>query len=295
MTVPELSVVIASVNGLPYVEECLASLAQHAPDAEVIVADSTDEETRSRLRRHWPDVKLLVFDEPRTVPELRAAGIFAATARYVAVIEDHCVVTNGWARSIVDAHRRGQSVVGGPVRNAATRIRDWAAFLFEYSAHMEPSPGGATTDLTGMNVSYDERAIQAVGDLLRRGMWEGWLHGRLVGRGFVLYREPAAVIDHAKDFGIREFCSQRFHYARAHAAMRNPELGPAKRVLYALGSPLLVPLLSWRIARNVFRRRTHRRELLLALPLVVLYCAVTALGEAPGYVAGDRGSLLKVR
>lgn len=295
MSKPELSVVIASVNGLPYVEHCLASLAEHAPDAEVIVADSTDPETRRALAERWPNVKLLTFDGPRTVPELRASGIFAATAPYVAVIEDHCLITSGWARSLVRTHRMGASVVGGPVRNVALRIRDWAAFLFEYSAHMEPSDGGATRDLTGMNVSYDTRAISAIDDLLRQGKWEGWLHGRLLSRGYVLHLEPSAVIEHAKDFGIREFCSQRFHYARAHAAMRNADLGRARRALYAVASPLIGPLLMLRIARNVIRRRTRKREFLLALPLLAMYCAVTAIGEAPGYVLGDRGSLLKVR
>lgn len=295
MTRPDLSVVIASVNGLPYVDHCLASLARHAPDAEVIVADSTDEATRRAVAERWPNVKLLTFDAPRTVPELRAAGIFAATAPYVAVIEDHCLVTEEWARTLVAAHRRGVSVVGGPVRNVALRIRDWAAFLFEYSAHMEPSAGGLTDDLTGMNVSYDARAIGAIDDLLRQGKWEGWLHGRLVSRGFALQCEPDAVIEHAKDFGIREFCSQRFHYARAHAAMRNPELGPLRRVVYVLASPLIAPLLLARIARNVYQRRSRIREFVLALPLLLVYCTVTAVAEAPGYALGDGGSLLKVR
>jgi glycosyltransferase involved in cell wall biosynthesis len=295
MTTPELSVVIASVNGLPYVEHCLASLAEHAPKAEVIVADSTDAETRQVLADRWPSVKLLSFDRARTIPELRAEGIWAATSTYVAVIEDHCLVTDTWAPGLIHAHRRGKPVVGGPVRNVELRIRDWAAFLFEYSGYMEPLAGGARTDLTGMNVSYDSAAIAAIDDLLRQGKWEGWLHGRLVGRGFELYCAPEAVIEHAKDFGIREFCSQRFHYARAHAAMRNEELGHAKRVVYVLGSPLIAPLLLWRIGRNVFGRAAHRREFVLALPLLVLYCSVTAVGEALGYLFGDRGSLLKVR
>jgi hypothetical protein len=35
--------------------------------------------------------------------------------------------------------------------------------------------------------------------------------------------------------------------------MRVPELG-ARRFLYALGTPLLVPLLYWRMVQNVFSR-----------------------------------------
>lgn len=292
---PELSVVVASVNGLPYVAHCLESLADQCADAEVIVADATDEPTRDALRQRFPHVKLVVSRTARTVPELRAAGIFAATAPYVAVIEDHCVIRNGWAGAILAAHRAGRSVVGGPIRNAERRNRDWAAFLFEYSNYVEPLARGATRDLPGMNVSYDMRAVAVIADLLREGKWESWLHERLLARGFVLYREPDAVIEHAKDFGIREFASQRFHYARAYAAMRNASLGAVGRAVRAVGSPLLPPLLLARVARNVFTRRTHRREFLLALPLLALYCVTTAAGEAAGYVAGDGGSLLRVK
>ena len=56
----------------------------------MVVADWTDEQTRRRSHERWPDVKLLSFDEREDDPELRAAGIFAAPAPYVAVIEDHC-------------------------------------------------------------------------------------------------------------------------------------------------------------------------------------------------------------
>lgn len=295
MNEPELSVVVASVNGFPYLGACLDALERHCPEAEVIVADWTDEETRRRVREGWPAVTLLSFDEPMAVPELRAAGIFAARAPYVALIEDHCNVQAGWAERLLAAHRRGESVVGGSIRNAATeRIRDWAAFLCEYSGHMEPAPAGPVEDLPGMNVSYDRRALEAIDDLLREGRWESWLHPRLRERGFELYCDPAATLDHAKDFGFREFLSQRYHYSRSHAGMRNAALG-ARRVVYTLGSPLIVPLVYARIVRNVLRRQRHLRELALASPLILLYTAVWAGGEAVGYVFGGGRSLLRVR
>ena len=128
MSEQKLSVVVASVNGFPYVGHCLDALAERAPAAEVIVADSTDEETRRRLRDGWPAVTLLTFDEQQTIPELRAAGIFASTAPLVAVIEDHCRVTPEWAGAALRAQEQGHAVVGGPIRNIVTdRARDWAA------------------------------------------------------------------------------------------------------------------------------------------------------------------------
>lgn len=295
MSAPKLSVVVASVNGLPYLADCLEALETHAPDTEVVVADWTDETTRRLVSERFPQVKVLSFDQPMAVPELRAAGIFASKAPYVALIEDHCNVREGWAEGIVAAHEEGHSVVGGPIRNFPhRRIRDWAAFFCEYSRYMEPTPRGVVDDLPGMNVSYDRGALGAIDDLLHEGRWESWLHARLSERGFALWSEPRAVLDHAKDFGVREFLSQRYHYSRSYAGMRNRELG-RRRLLYAVGSPLIVPLMYARIATNVRARGRYGRELALATPLILLYMAVWAVGEAIGYAVGGGRSLLRVR
>ena len=128
-----------------------------------------------------------------------------------------------------------------------------------------------------MNVSYDRAALAAIDDLLRDGRWETWLHPRLRERGFELYCRPHMVVEHDKDFDLGEFLSQRYHYSRSYAGMRNSTLGP-KRLLYALGAPLLPPLLYCRIARNVFARRGYGRQFLLATPLVLAY-TVTGRSE----------------
>ncbi len=292
---PGLSVVIASVNGMPYLARCLEALAEHCPRAEVVVADCTDEPTRASVRETWPTVTLLSFDEPKTIPELRAAGVFAAQAPVVALIEDHCLVTAGWSDRLLAAQADGHGVAGGPIRNVVTdRIRDWAAFFCEYSAVMEPMPRGIVPGLPGMNVSYSRPALEAIDDLLREGRWEGWLHPRLQQRGFDLWCEPEAVVEHDKDFDLSEFLSQRYHYSRSYAGMRNPELG-RRRVLYALATPLLIPLLYARMARNVFSRRRWRGRFLVASPLILAYVTVWAFGEAIGYAFGGGRSLLKVR
>jgi hypothetical protein len=295
MTEPSLAVVVPCVNGFPYVERCLRALGEHAPAAEVVVADSTDEETRRRLREGWPGIRLLTPPAPTPVPLLRAAAMREAQATHVAVIEDHCIVTPEWAQRILAAHADGHDVVGGSVRNGATdRVRDWAAFFCEYTGHMEPAPGGVVDSLPGMNVSYSRAAVAAMGEFLDRGLWETWLHPYLRHAGFELWSDPELVILHVKDFGVGEFLAQRYHFARSYAGLRNPELG-WKRIAYCIGSPLLVPLVSYRITRNVFTRRRHRREFVLASPLVVLYATAWAWGEMVGYAAGGGRSLLRVR
>ncbi|MGI8593482.1 MAG: glycosyltransferase [Solirubrobacteraceae bacterium] len=291
---PQLSVVVASVNGFPYLGRCLDALAGNAPEAEAVVADWTDEETRARVRKGWPQVTLLSFDEPMAVPELRAAGIAAARAPYVAVIEDHCVVHRDWSRAIVAAHEAGYPVVGGPVRNAAGRLRDWAAFFVEYADFMEPLNAGEVPGLTGMNVSYDRHAIEAMQPLLDEGRWESWLHPHLASEGMRFRADPAIALDHIMRFDVSFFVSQRYHYARSHAGARNPELG-IKRIAYLGGSPLIVPLMYARTARAVLGKRRHRLRFFLTTPLILFYMTVWAWGEAVGYALGGGRSLLKVR
>ena len=87
-------------------------------------------------------------------------------------------------------------------------------------------------------------------DLLREGRWESWLHARLRERGFELFCEPDAVVEHEKDFGVGEFIAQRFHYARSYAGMRNPELGSAtRRLLLRLAAAYPAALLACRAQR----------------------------------------------
>ena len=90
--------------------------------------------------------------------------------------------------------------------------------------------------------------------------------------------------------------SQRYHYSRSYAGMRNAELG-RKRLLYALGSPLLAAARCTRGSRKNVRRAAVATgaQLALATPLILLYMIVWAGGEAIGYVFGGGRSLLRVR
>lgn len=295
---PEISVVIASVNGLPYPLACLEALAvQEGPKPEVVLADCTGPATVAAIRDRFPDVRVLAFDEPKSVPWLRSAGIQQARGRLVAVTEDHCVPTPDWCRQMVEAQRRtGWAAVGGGVRNASPdRLVDWAVYFCEYNGHMDPVKEGISGSVPGMNVVYDMDALGKMASVFALGEWENFLHDRLRANGHLLGLVPSIVVGHQKYFTVPMFLAERFHYSRSFAGMRVAGKGLAPRVAMAIASGALPPLLLARITRNVWANGRHLGWFFRSIPLIAFFSIAWAVGEFWGYLTGPGDSLVKVR
>ncbi|HEX8968676.1 MAG TPA: glycosyltransferase [Chloroflexota bacterium] len=297
-TRPRLSVVIASVNGPEYLDACLSALARQrgSVSSEIVVADSYGPSTAEMLAQKYPYVRLYPFAERLTIPELRAAAIAQSRGELIVMTEDHCVPAEDWYERIVSAHQQhAHMAIGGAIENMAVeRMLDWAAFLCEYSNFVRPLPAGVAQDIPGPNVAYKRAALDHMQDLLDEGRWETFLHARLEERGFELYLDPSVVVYHRKFFSLGEFLSQRYHYGRGFAGMRVQGAPVSRKAIFALGSPILPPVILWRLATRLFGRRRHRLIFLRALPLLALFTVSWSVGELVGYVLGPGDSLKKV-
>ena len=296
---PQLSIVIASLNGLRYVRACLESLKAQTGnvDAEIIVADCIGREVTDYIAQHHPDVIVIPFNEPKSVPELRAAGILRATGEIVAMTEDHCLAAPDWFEAMVASHAKHPNyAIGGAVDNAATeRLIDWAVYFCEYSAFTSPVPEGVTHDLPGPNVSYKRAAVDAMRDMLQDGgYWETFLHGRLESMGEQLYSDPTIKILHKKHFTLGDFLSERFHYGRWYAGTRNQFTSTGKRLFYLAFSPALPPMLLKRLYDRVKSRGRNMREFMQCLPLISIFTLAWAAGEFVGYATGAGKSVMKL-
>jgi GT2 family glycosyltransferase len=294
---PQVSVVIASVNGPSYLERCLASLSSQRGNirGEVIVVDCYGGEIQDLVTHKYPWVKLLSFSERLTIPRLRAIGIAHSTGQFVAITEDHCIPADDWYERIVACLEGSYVAVGGAVENASTEhLVDWAVFLCEYYRQVNPIPKGEVDDVAGMNVAYKREALDGLQDLLAAGRWENFFHARLRANGFRLYSDPAMLIYHRKSFSVTGFLAQRFHYGRAFAGMRVDGATVSRRAIFGMGTVLLPPVLIGRIASQVVSRRRHRLVFLRCLPLLSLFVVSWAAGECVGYLAGPGDSLARV-
>lgn len=297
LVMSRVSVVIASVNGLPWIDGCLSALEVQLRtfDAEVIVVDCCQDGAAEHIRRNFPEVKLLHLSDRLSIPKLRAIGLSHASGDIIAFIKDVCIVSEDWAHQVLREHRSGYLAVGGAVENGAIeRITDWAAYFCEYSQAMLPLPYGEVNAITGANVSYKREALELVPEWTRSNCWEYFIHEELRKVGVKFLSAPSVVVQLTKELGFVHFISQRFHYSRSFAAMRVAGASRAKRLFYILSTPFVPVLMAWRISRRLLQKKRHYREFFLSFPLLAVFLCGYACGELAGYAFGPGKSLEKV-
>jgi hypothetical protein len=292
----ELSVVVPAVNTLDDLIGCLTALeAQKDAQVEVLVVDRLGDSVRSELGRRFPRARIIPVARDTTIPKMREIAFGEATADAIAVIEDHVIVPSGWARALLDARRDTGAVVGGSIDNAArSSVVDWAAFLCEYSHCITPLPSGPTSGLPGNNVIYGRALLERYRDTIAAGKWENYLHDAMHRDGVPMLLLPEIGVGHKKHYTVGEYLSQRFLYARSYAGERVKGMPLSKRLAYGAAAFALPPLLMYRTVARVLAKRRYRMQLLLSIPLLVLFIASWTAGEIVGYWFGPADSLSRV-
>ncbi|MCP4609846.1 MAG: glycosyltransferase [Planctomycetes bacterium] len=285
----KLSVIVVSVNGLPYIGDSLESLEQQycRDEIEIILVDRCGDSVRDFVGQKYPSVKIIKASQETTIPILRALAFRETSGEIIAVLEDHCIVEPDWARSMIEAHQSEYSVIGGSIENAACgKIVDWAAFFCDYSQAIKPLPEGEANILPGNNVSYKRWVIERFRDVIEAGVWDHTLHEHIKDAGIYLYSIPSITVYHKMSARLGWFISQRYHLARSFAGMRFTNVSWFQRALYGAGSVLLPLILAKRIVTSVWKKGRYRRELFLSLPFLVLLLISWGIGELLGYILG---------
>lgn len=288
---PTVSVVVASNRSLSLLHSTLAALAPQCgtPGAELIVARAAEASDVATIARAFPTARVVACSPKSTIPELRGAGMAAANGDIVALTEDNCVPDSHWVEQLARGVQAGADVVGGGMDNAQReRAVDWAAYFAEYGFFSTTRPDAETTEgtplLTGANVAYSRRVVDDVVAWARSGEWENVAHERLVGRGSVLRFVGTAAVYQNTNTRFWHFVRDRYEHGRDYARKRLAEEQGASRVALLIGTPLLPPLLTMRVARAA--ASTRWGAFARALPATFAFLTAWSVGEAVGYLRG---------
>jgi hypothetical protein len=218
----------------------------------------------------------------------RAAGIRAATGRWVFIGETHSFPMEGMFEALAAEHEAGCTMAVPSFHNwNPDGPASWAGFIIGYATWTQGRESVGLASAPIFNVSYAREFLAGMGDRLDTMLSEGEdVIAELVRGGHRITFVPDARIAHANIAAAGTFLRQRWLSGRVIAGTRGARWSFGKRCLYAAASPL-VPLVLLRRHRDgitrVMRRDTPPRA---TLALVMAGIVAQAAGELAGYVAG---------
>ena len=287
---PTISVVVASNRERALLNTCLASLIPQCDraSAQLIVARCGDPAEITALGKAFPGVRFLGAPQATPIPQLRGLGMADATGDIVALTEDHCVADEHWVETMLQNAQDSADVIGGGMGNAQRdRTVDWAAYFAEYGFFSNTRPkrlSGERPLLTGANVAYKRHVVSEVIEWAKQGEWENVAHSRLLAQGSAMRFIGSAAVYQNKNYQFGEFCVDRYEHGRDFARKRLVEDPSSSRWSLLLVSPLLPPLLTWRVA--VAAGPARWSTFLRALPTTFAFLTAWSIGEAVGYLRG---------
>lgn len=294
---PRLAIVIASCVGSPFIDRCLRSLEPQlqGTDIECIVVDRAGKGVASEIEREFPWTRVIRRKPGESVPDLRRAGIAATDAKYVAIIEEHCRAREDWVATVLRCTQAQIGALGGVVEDADySRLTDWAVYFTEYNSYMPPVDSDGAFDICAANCVYDRALLLKHLPPEGSGYWEAGLNSRLREAGAKFRVEPELVVYHTGPFGLSYYLHQRYLFSRAFAGTRRESVSIAFRTAYLLLAPLLAPLLWFRTASRVFKKRQHIGKFISVTPHMVPITATYVFGEWIGFLFGRGNSLSKI-
>jgi hypothetical protein len=207
----------------------------------------------------------------------------------VAFLEDHSFPEKTCAENLIEAHRRDDFAVVGPVMGNANPISgvSWGCFLVYYGAYMWARPANEVRHLPGNQSCYRRDLLLEYGSRLADVLEaEAVLHEDLLAKGHRLGQEPSAKVYHLNYSRMGPVLWEYFLASRVFAAERVSRWGFIRRAVYTVGSPLLPLIRLPRILRDARRAELGRSVLRRALATVLLTLCAGAAGELLGYALG---------
>jgi GT2 family glycosyltransferase len=109
---PEVSVVVPTYQGLHHLERFLPSLQEQTLPHELVVVDNASTDgTREFLSEGWPHVRVISFPENRGFGKAANAGVEAASAGIVVLLNNDIVCTPTFLERLVEALDPAHGVV----------------------------------------------------------------------------------------------------------------------------------------------------------------------------------------
>jgi glycosyltransferase involved in cell wall biosynthesis len=273
------SVIVPSYRSAGTIRECLAALIGQCLELpyEIIVVDSSDDETAEMVRREFPAVNLIHLPQ-QTGPEVaRNLGARQARGEMLAFIDSDCVAPVDWLGRLYSLIGKGYEAVGGAIANGNSQsLVSWASYFCEFREFLPGDVAREVNNVSPGNAAYRKATFWAAGGFTvgYYPMEDQVFHQRLNECGIRICLDPSIVVLHMHRTEQAAFLRHQKRLGWANArVLRRIELPGAwlarRPWLVFMALPLLIP---YRFARTVYAVRTAERALVLRRPTLAWLC-----------------------
>ena len=222
---PKFSIVIPTFNRPASLERCVASIGKlecARQEVEVIVVnDGGSAPDGARLSALANGIRLRVLSQSRKGPgAARNHGAFTAAGKYLALLDDDCVIPADWAVHLsASTDRNPDGLLGGRTINLLSRNKfaEASQTLVDYVYSYYNEPGGDRTPLfTSNNMVIPAAIFRAFGgfDEAFRAAEDRELCRRLHNSGVRCSFDPSIVVYHANPLSLLTLIRQHFNYGQ---------------------------------------------------------------------------------
>jgi glycosyltransferase involved in cell wall biosynthesis len=201
---PRVSIIVPVYNGERTIGACVESIfALSFPrnDVELLLIDNASSDSTSTILDAYRDRAIILNETKRGPASARNRGLLQATGDIVAFTDADCVVHGDWLSRIIEPLRDPVvGIVGGTIlaRTPCNAVAEFGERIHDHRMAIEYySPPYAIT----MNWASRRSVLEKVGpfdeELLRCEDCD--LAYRIVGAGYRIVHEPAAVVYHRNE------------------------------------------------------------------------------------------------
>lgn len=285
------SIIIPSYRAAQTIGRCLTALLKQdiALPYEIIVVDSSPDETPDLIRRDFPQVQLIHLPHKTGPAMARNIGAQQARGEILAFIDADCVAGADWLRRLYTLIQQGYNAVGGAIANGNSEtLISWASYICEFREFLPAGPPREVSNLTLGNVAYRRATFWAAGGFPARcfPQEDQVFHYSLQQRGGKIYFDPGIVVAHTHRTERAAFLHHQHRIGRANARVLGKlDLSGsaiARRPWLAL---LTTPaLILWRFVRTIYACWWVEHGLVWRQPALLWLCWLGMCWWGRGFV-----------
>ncbi len=293
MTKIQVSVIIPSYNSSETIEKCLTSLTQqdNRENFEIIVVDSSNDQTSTIIKQNFPDIKLYTFTERKYAGVARNFGISQSIGEIIAFTDSDCFVESNWINQIIEIHQKTeQPLIGGAIDNGNPESYiGWGYYFSSFSRWLPASQEEQKTDLATGCLTVKKWLFEKLGGFSEDRFCEDTLFSWKISQGgYLLLFSPRIKVFHINIIDVQKFLTVKIKHGITYAQfrMKAQNFSLIKRLIYIISFPLLPLIILAKKAQEIWKAKVYIYQFIITIPVTFLGIISWSYGELLGYLKG---------